>query len=509
MLRAGTRYEWAPKVALVVALAHAVAAWSLRAPGFAWGEDDAAYLLLAQELRHFSYREVQDVLAPMHARFPPLFPVLLAIVGAPFGDNLDVLIAFVALCSAGALLLFYDGTRRVLGDTVALPAALLLAINPAMLWMGGNLMAEAPFVLLTMLALWALAREDESPRFALLAGIAVYLAALTRTAGVVFVVAIFGYWVARKRYRRAALFSSVGGSDDRCVARVDLCPARSRHAAPVHRRSRAARAGRRAALRARHGGTHGTAREGDAHQLHPHRAVGPDRRGDRGGQRGVARGHARARGGGGGRAVAAMDGGDRLPRAVPAPPSCLALPGGALPDADRPAVAPDGAGRGRVGERSVCAEGERGAADRTHAPADGRSAGTRRGTRRDGSCLRPPQFDRLASLLFRTGAGSAPAGALGARLDRPRRRLLRFEGACVLRTFRSAVDQPGPGAARAARFARRVPSRSTGALRGGDAGWRVCEGAQRTARSGVPRLCRGAAVCRFVGAPARARCRRS
>lgn len=210
MLRAGTRYEWAPKVALVVALAHAVAAWSLRAPGFAWGEDDAAYLLLAQELRHFSYREVQDVLAPMHARFPPLFPVLLAIVGAPFGDNLDVLIAFVALCSAGALLLFYDGTRRVLGDTVALPAALLLAINPAMLWMGGNLMAEAPFVLLTMLALWALAREDESPRFALLAGIAVYLAALTRTAGVVFVVAIFGYWVARKRYRRAALFSSVG-----------------------------------------------------------------------------------------------------------------------------------------------------------------------------------------------------------------------------------------------------------------------------------------------------------
>lgn len=198
-----------PFLALAIVLGHAIAAWWLRTPGFAWGEDDAAYLLLAKELRHFSYRDVQDVLAPVHARFPPLFPLLLAVVGAPVADNLDVLLAFVALCSAGALLLFYAAARRTLGDDIALAALALAALNPDVLGMGGALMAEAPFTLFTMLALWALTHEDESPRFAVLAGAAVYLAALTRTAGVVFVVALFAYWIVRGRYRRAALFSTV------------------------------------------------------------------------------------------------------------------------------------------------------------------------------------------------------------------------------------------------------------------------------------------------------------
>ena len=88
---------------LAIAIAHAVTAWLGRTPGFGWGEDDAAYLLLGQSLRHFSYRELQDVGAPIHARFPPVFPLLLAMVGAPVGDNLGVLLAFVALCSGAAL----------------------------------------------------------------------------------------------------------------------------------------------------------------------------------------------------------------------------------------------------------------------------------------------------------------------------------------------------------------------------------------------------------------------
>ncbi|MFN8666719.1 MAG: glycosyltransferase family 39 protein [Gemmatimonadaceae bacterium] len=210
MTHPGRRYAWAPYAVLAVALLHAAAGWFLRPPGMVWGEDDAAYLLLAKELRHFSYREVQDVAAPMHARFPPLFPLMLAVVGWPFGDHLDALLVLVALCSAASIVIAFDGARRTFGDDVALPMALLLALSPSALWMGGNLMAEAPFVLFTMLALWGVAREDESPRFALIAGVAAYLAALTRTAGIVFVAALFCYWIVRRRYARAAWFSSVG-----------------------------------------------------------------------------------------------------------------------------------------------------------------------------------------------------------------------------------------------------------------------------------------------------------
>lgn len=195
-------------IVVVLAVAHAVAAWLLRTPGFGWGEDDAAYLLLAQDLRHFSYREIQDVLAPVHARFPPVFPLLLSVVGAPFNDRLDVLLAFVALCSAASILFLFEGARRVVGDEVAVLAAVLYAANPSTVWDAGNLMAEAPFKLFLLVALWAVTREREGTRFAVIAGAATILAALTRMAGVVFVPALIAYWVFSRQYRRALVFGA-------------------------------------------------------------------------------------------------------------------------------------------------------------------------------------------------------------------------------------------------------------------------------------------------------------
>jgi len=197
----------APYLVLVLVVSHAIVAWLLRTPGFGWGEDDSGYLLLGQQLRHLSYREVQDVLAPVHARFPPVFPAILAIVGAVFGDHLDVLFSVVALASAGSVFLLYAAARRVAGEELALLSTLLYAINPSALGDGGTLMAEAPFKLFVMLALWALTREEEGPRFAVIAGVATCLAALTRTAGVVFVPALAGYWLVNRQYRRALIFS--------------------------------------------------------------------------------------------------------------------------------------------------------------------------------------------------------------------------------------------------------------------------------------------------------------
>lgn len=199
-------------IVVVLALAHATAAWLLRTPGFGWGEDDAGYLLLAQDLRHFSYREIQDVLAPVHARFPPVFPLLLSLVGAPFGDRLDVLLAFVALCSAASVLFLFEGARRVVGDEVAILASVLYAVNPSAVWDAGNLMAEAPFKLFLLVALWALTRQREGTRFAVIAGAATMLAALTRMAGVVFVPALIAYWVFSREYKRALVFGAAAAA---------------------------------------------------------------------------------------------------------------------------------------------------------------------------------------------------------------------------------------------------------------------------------------------------------
>src|SRR5688572_26547049 len=188
-------------VALIATLAHLVLAWLMRTPGLGWGEDDAAYLLLSEQIQQLRYLDVQDILAPVHARFPPGFPAMLAVVGKLTGGRLDAMLAFVALCSAVSVLLLFDAARRVLGDEVAVLATVVYAINPGSLADAGNLMSEAPFKMLVYLALWGALRDTEGTRFAVVAGAATILAALTRSAGVVFIPALGAYWLWKRRYR--------------------------------------------------------------------------------------------------------------------------------------------------------------------------------------------------------------------------------------------------------------------------------------------------------------------
>ena len=72
--------------------------------------------------------------------------------------------------------------------------------NEQLLADAGSLMSEAPFKLFIVLALWGVSRESEGTRFAVVSGGATILAALTRTAGVVFIPALGAYWLWRRRY---------------------------------------------------------------------------------------------------------------------------------------------------------------------------------------------------------------------------------------------------------------------------------------------------------------------
>jgi hypothetical protein len=193
-------------VVLGVAAAHLLVVWLLRTPGLGWGEDDAQYLLLARSLQDgLRYREIWDVLEPLHQRYPPGFPSLLAVVGILTGNRLDALLLLVGLCSAASIVLLYDATRRMLSAEVASVVALLYACNPGAIQLAGNVMSEAPFTMLVVLALWALARESEGAHFAAIAGTATVLAALSRTAGIVFLPALGLYWLARRRHRQVLL----------------------------------------------------------------------------------------------------------------------------------------------------------------------------------------------------------------------------------------------------------------------------------------------------------------
>lgn len=193
-------------VVVVAAIAHVVLAWLTRIPALSWGEDDAAYILLAQQLRHFGYREVQDIVAPIHARFPPGYPLIIAVLGWPFGDATDALLALNMLFAVATIVLLYLAARRYLGERIALVAALLFAINPMTVWDSAHVMAEAPFKFLMMLGVWALTRDEEDSRFAVLAGGAIIAAALTRSAGLFLLPALALYWLWRGRYRWVGVF---------------------------------------------------------------------------------------------------------------------------------------------------------------------------------------------------------------------------------------------------------------------------------------------------------------
>ena len=190
---------------------HVVLAWVNRIPAISWGEDDAAYIFLARELRHFSYRELQDMAAPIHGRFPPLYPLIIALTGWPFGDRVDALLVVNTLFTSTTIVLLFLAARRKLGEDIAIIASGLFAINPMSVWDSGHLMAEAPFKFFIVLGLWALTREAEHVKFAILAGAATIAAALTRSAGVVLLPALFFYWVINKRYKWALMLFLAGG----------------------------------------------------------------------------------------------------------------------------------------------------------------------------------------------------------------------------------------------------------------------------------------------------------
>lgn len=201
-------------VAMLAALMllHAVLAWLARRPGIVWGEDDVSYMLLSESLRHFSYREVQDIAAPIHARFPPGYPAALALWGLLFHDRFDGLIVYSILCSIATLLLLFDAVRRTFSVRLALLVVALVAVNPMTLVDAGALMSEAQFKLFCVLALWSTIREETDPRFWVLSMAAAVIAALTRTAGLVLVVALLTYWLSNGHARRVVAFAIFFGA---------------------------------------------------------------------------------------------------------------------------------------------------------------------------------------------------------------------------------------------------------------------------------------------------------
>jgi 4-amino-4-deoxy-L-arabinose transferase-like glycosyltransferase len=170
-------------------------AWHLATlrPGHDWGDDFALYLGHARNLAEGRpYHDTGYIYNPHFASFsprtyPPVYPLLAAPVYRAFGLSLLALKAEMVLLFVLFLGVTHLACRRELPPACAAGTVVLLGFQPFFWENKDRLLSEVPFLLFCGLALYLLGRAREAGRLgpAVLAGVAVYLACGTRSAGVV------------------------------------------------------------------------------------------------------------------------------------------------------------------------------------------------------------------------------------------------------------------------------------------------------------------------------------
>ncbi len=177
------------------------------------GGDNAGYVTLAYSLvAHHSYTSLYDPTRHPHTKYPPVFPLLLAVLIALGARTWTALKTVAALSTIAAVGFSYLWAERRLGAARAAGVAAALAISSSVVFYSHWILSDPTFLMFTMASLWALDRADEEgggARWLVLGAAAAGLAYFTRSAGVPLVLAILG-WLALRRRWRALLFVAIG-----------------------------------------------------------------------------------------------------------------------------------------------------------------------------------------------------------------------------------------------------------------------------------------------------------
>jgi hypothetical protein len=204
----------AAALAILIALApSARLAWQSRdVPHLGCFHDDSIYWISARSLASGAgYRIASLPGAPFQTKYPPLYPLLLAGVWRAwpeFPANLR-LAALLSWTIAAAYLAASRVAFHDLGARYETALLALVALNPWVALGGVSLLSELPFSVLAIaaLALTERARSRKAPEWlAAAAGGVAALAYLTRSAGIVLLVA--GPLALLKQRKRALLFAA-------------------------------------------------------------------------------------------------------------------------------------------------------------------------------------------------------------------------------------------------------------------------------------------------------------
>ncbi len=194
-----------------------LAASLVLATGFVWaafnpaphtGGDNAGYLALAHALiEGEGYVDAFDPLRAPHTKYPPLFALLLAAaatLGASTWSAFKALVAVATVFGVGVTFLWAE---RRLGPWRAFGVSVLVAASAGVVYYSHWILSDPVFVLLTIVALWALERGEArswDPRWIAAGCLAALGAYFTRSAGLPLLVAVLVWLALRRRFRLLA-----------------------------------------------------------------------------------------------------------------------------------------------------------------------------------------------------------------------------------------------------------------------------------------------------------------
>ncbi len=209
------------RIGLALAGLHTVLGLLLYDPTLFPGGDNAGYMILGEALSSGQgYRDIYLPVGPLHTKYPPLYPLLLAVF-TPLGSLQLLKLTSLALTTL-AVWLTYRLADRLVGRGAAVLAAGLLALSPVLLEYSHYVLSEALFVVLVVAALLGLEQaaqestgEQEQrgvPPVLLLGLAAAGGAFLTRTAGLPLLAAAVLFFALERRPRKLALAAAVASA---------------------------------------------------------------------------------------------------------------------------------------------------------------------------------------------------------------------------------------------------------------------------------------------------------
>ena len=195
--------------AAVLSVTFVVLCYLTRVPGISTGGDDATYMLLAESLSQGTYRNLMLLGEPFHTTYPPVFPAWIAMLSLVGITSVNGVILVNCILVVAGLLLVADVVRRKWNAGVALAVLAVSVLNPMVLRWTGTVLAEALYLALSALTLWAVTRRGW--QWTAVAGGAAVVAVMTRSIGVTLLASVVLVWMLHGHWKRALVWGLVGG----------------------------------------------------------------------------------------------------------------------------------------------------------------------------------------------------------------------------------------------------------------------------------------------------------